>query len=54
MKLTEAERFERFETTDIALGPHCSCWTPAAAGGPFLKHPAGCLCICHPGRKAGG
>jgi hypothetical protein len=41
----EALRFERFPSVDVLLGSKCSCWS--RTGGPFVHHPAGCLCICH-------
>lgn len=47
----ERLRFERYPTTDVAIGSHCPCWRPA--GGPYLEHPAGCLCPCHGGRTEG-
>jgi hypothetical protein len=48
-ELAERLRFERHETVDVALWPHCACWQPSH--GPFLIHPAGCLCPCHGGRQ---
>lgn len=47
----EARRFEEHESTDLALWPHCTCWV-STPGSPFVKHPGGCLCPCHGGRRS--